>query len=48
MAAGGRRLGIMPYIAAVWAMALYFTTPAAWLLTITQLFDLRIAWLIVL
>ncbi|EIE22510.1 hypothetical protein COCSUDRAFT_83467 [Coccomyxa subellipsoidea C-169] len=42
------KLGVMPYVAAIWAMSLYFTTPTAWVLTIWQLFNPRVSWLIVL
>lgn len=42
------KLGVMPYVAAIWAMSLYFTTPTAWVFTIWQLFNPRVSWLIVL
>ncbi|BDA43207.1 Diacylglycerol O-acyltransferase 2 [Coccomyxa sp. Obi] len=42
------KLGIMPYVAAIWAMSLYFTTPTAWTLTVWQLFNPRLSWLIIL
>lgn len=33
------RLGVMPYVAATWVMCLYLTTPAAWALIISFMFD---------